>query len=425
MFKKSKYYIAFFDKKSNNYLLYNFFTQSLLSASPSIYNKLKVVFKNPDDFQDTSEFRILYKEGFILSSDIDETKKLQLYVQKEIPSAPLRITIATTLSCNFSCVYCFQNKSESFLTHNQANAILNYINSKKGRQLDLMWIGGEPLLNTEIIKYISENIQIPFSSTLYTNGYLLDKVINDLPTLNIKGIYLTIDGLPLKHNSLRYTSTDNNTFDKIFSNIQKIIEHYPEIKIVVKSNLENISAYEIDKFFDVFKPLQGKIRITLGNIIQKENIQNKMTTINNNQNQIDYNNIYYDKLLSNSFAIYKLPSISVVGCDAYLNDSLAFSPVGNVHKCIEGIGTKNLIIGQIKNDVIQFDKPQLAFIKAHNIFSNVKCTNCSIFPHCMGGCLMGQLFEKTDNKKAICFKLNYNSLTKMISNWYNVNHNIN
>ena len=57
--------------------------------------------------------------------------------------------------------------------------------------------------------------------------------IDYLNELRIKKIYLTIDGLPDMHNSVRYTVDDNHTFDKIVSNIRLVLDKYPDILIIV------------------------------------------------------------------------------------------------------------------------------------------------------------------------------------------------
>ena len=122
-------------------------------------------------------------------------------------------------------------------------------------------------------------------------------------------------------------------------------------------------------------------------------------------------------MLNNRFAVIKLPSIKLYGCEAYSPDSIAFSSDGTIHKCIEGIGTKNLIIGKIDEGKIIFNSDKYSYIKSFNIFNNRKCIDCRIFPHCMGACLQDQLNSKKHHQNK-CYDNKIESLKSMISNYW-------
>lgn len=256
------------------------------------------------------------------------------------------------------------------------------------------------------MKYISERIHVLYVSSLFTNGYYLDKYIDDINILNLEMIYLIIDGLPEMHNSIRYSKNDSNTFTKILSNIYKVIEKYPGINIVVKTNLKKGADFEFNKYLSLFKGLEGKIRLNPGCIIEKKE-----------KSYIDYSLLYYKDLLKNGFAIYKLPWKKLEGgCPSYNKDSFAISSNGIIHKCIEGIGTDNFIIGNTNRGVFDVDSNRIMNIQNFNIFNNMHCTECVIFPYCMGGCLQEQLFSEA---KCKYFKKRLIRAKAMVSHYYN------
>lgn len=413
-FKKSKYYIDFFDAITQSYLLYNFYTQSLISTSMEKNQQISLIFNDPDNYKDTKLFETLLKEGFVLPVEENETMLLQNKIKDSSINSPLRITIAPTLSCNFSCWYCYQNKKKSFLSMQQADAIIEFINDSHRKKVEIKWIGGEPLLNIDIIRHISNNIKKPYSSTIYTNGYYLNEIIEEMNLLQMNRIYLTIDGTPERHNLIRYSKDDKNTFEKITRNIKAIIEKHPQIQTVIKTNIDD-AKFDINKYLSIYKNFKGKVRLTFGSVINKDLIQNRSSEIK--ETSINYNQLYYNLLLDNRFAVIKLPSIKLYGCEAYSPDSIAFSSDGTIHKCIEGIGTKNLIIGKIDEGKIIFDSNKYSYIKSFNIFDNRKCINCRIFPHCMGGCLQDQLNSQKHYQNK-CYDNKIESLKSMISNYW-------
>ena len=53
----------------------------------------------------------LFEGGFIINDDVDELKLLKLnLLQSRYRTGNLGLTIATTLACNFRCVYCYEKK---------------------------------------------------------------------------------------------------------------------------------------------------------------------------------------------------------------------------------------------------------------------------------------------------------------------------
>lgn len=411
MYKESKYHILFKDDISGKYLLYNFNKEILIPLNLSQYDIVKKILKNPNDNVDNDYFKVLFNKGFILNVFIDELTILKEESRECLLSEPVYIAISPTLNCNFSCYYCYQERLNSYMSKEMADTIINKINSYE-KNIVFNWIGGEPLLNFDIIKYISQRTIVSFESNLYTNGYLLDKYIAELDVLNLKMIYLTIDGNPIKHNSIRFLNNDKNSFDKIMNNIYLISEKYPNIKIVVKTNIEQEDSFDFKDFISYFDDLKGKIRINPGCVIKRDK--------DGNSSFIDYSNIYYEDLLKNDFAVYKLPAKNAIGCPAYNKDSFSISSTGTIHKCIECIGTEDLIIGSINDDNMwNMDLEKIEEINKFDIFNKIGCVNCKLFPYCMGGCLKYQLKNNSNMKKCKTFSQRLFLTKSMISNFYN------
>lgn len=150
------------------------------------------------------------------------------------PKSISSITLGLTESCNFSCLYCRQFRSNSELDWLK---ILNFFKSFLPKTLPLQTIhfyGGEPLLKFEVIqktvsfieKYYGSNHFPAFSVS--TNGMLLDQ--ESLNYFNRKSfrIALSFDG----------TAQDESRGSGTFSKIIRILgarEKYPEIDWRIQS----------------------------------------------------------------------------------------------------------------------------------------------------------------------------------------------
>lgn len=390
MNKSSNYNIII---RNNEYLiLYNLLRRSLLIL-PNNVEILKKILNNPNSTYVNTEkeiLNVLKNEKFII--DELDSELLEIITNYKISlEADFTIAIAPTLNCNFSCSYCYQNKNSSFLNTENADVIISFIKKLYLQKINLQWIGGEPLLNKDMIYYISKKLkEIPYNSTLYTNAYLLDSaLVNDLMDLKINEVYLTIDGNEEEHNKRRNINGKLSTYSTIKKNIEKIIERYDsKIRIVIKTNLDKTNAPTYNELINDFRHLKNKIRFNYTPAYIKENMACSDKYFQPKEFS-RINNTIYQLLLKKGFATYKLPDLKYKGCPAY-GQSIAFDPDGNVYKCIEGIGTKNYIIGKILEKRIVFND-KVTLWNNYDISQNKKCTRCKYLPICMGGCFASQL----------------------------------
>lgn len=81
----------------------------------------------------------------------------EIYKNTVVNNQRLDIVILTTNQCNFSCAYCFQKREEYFLSLEQYDALLLFIEEKIKkygyRDVKIRWFGGEPLLGMKGICY--------------------------------------------------------------------------------------------------------------------------------------------------------------------------------------------------------------------------------------------------------------------------------
>lgn len=127
-------------------------------------------------------------------------------------------TICVTHNCNLHCVYCYQEHSVECMTWQTAVNCVDWIFSHIPSECDSVeidFIGGEPLLEFNLLKKITEYIldtykDIPFILFATTNGTVLTDDMKAWFT-NHKDIFwlgLSLDGTPETHNRNRSSSFD-------------------------------------------------------------------------------------------------------------------------------------------------------------------------------------------------------------------------
>ena len=194
---------------------------------------------------------------------MEESIYCDSFSYEDIFDSELVLTILPTGKCNFKCPYCFES-DKSFcrtaMTMEKQNTLLKFVQKviPKHKSLTIGWFGGEPLLEPQIIKYLSENLIrmcnarfLPYSSEITTNGFFLDeKTFDMLYKLKIYSYQITIDGVKEHHDKYRIARNGKGTYDIIMSNLLRIknSRHYKFALILLRVNVLKDSFERFDEF---------------------------------------------------------------------------------------------------------------------------------------------------------------------------------
>lgn len=161
-------------------------------------------------------------------------------------------TICVTHTCNLNCIYCYENKKDNYskLSFDKAIKIIDGIFEEKQDEVDgieFCFIGGEPLLEFDLIKNIVEyykllekqpNCNYIFSAT--TNGTILN---SDMKKWLIKNKNKFILCLSLDGNKETQDYNRDKSFDKIDLNF--FFNNYPNQGI--KMTISQYSIYKLSE----------------------------------------------------------------------------------------------------------------------------------------------------------------------------------
>jgi uncharacterized protein len=172
-------------------------------------------------------------------------------------ASQLRITVLTTLQCNFSCEYCYQGDRGDTSQPGQSMSldtatdvavwVARQVDTVRPERLVLTFFGGEPLLNTTAMYALAGACQriarargIDQRINIITNGLLLSPdIVNRMLPLGLNGIKVTLDGDRETHDRVRPARGGQGTFDRIIDNIRRVADLTP---IAIGGNFDAATA---------------------------------------------------------------------------------------------------------------------------------------------------------------------------------------
>ena len=123
----------------------------------------------------------LEKLGFYVDDENDEMGHLICRAYNNLENSKKdKYRILTTTACNAKCPYCYEKGVKSYtMTMETADRVVDFILEKSNgkKVIEIEWFGGEPLLNKNIIAYVSDRIDklkpadMKYEAAIITNGY--------------------------------------------------------------------------------------------------------------------------------------------------------------------------------------------------------------------------------------------------------------
>lgn len=146
----SKYNIVVNDYPQKDYsMIYNLFTHKIICV------------KGTSEEWSTKLRNKMISQGFLVDNQVAQQNEVLRYYQSEVESAhELTIMLILTRKCNCKCVYCYEDQQmaqfddmtdSSFIV----TSIINLMQQLLTSNLKIIFYGGEPLLQKNVIYQIS------------------------------------------------------------------------------------------------------------------------------------------------------------------------------------------------------------------------------------------------------------------------------
>jgi uncharacterized protein len=428
--------------------LMNTFTDAQLIVSRDVVDLLdRVEGFEPSTQPEREALELLVENGFVVTERAVEREDLKTFFREVREGTDtLKVTVLTTLQCNFACDYCIQgdhgdyNKSAAKMSMEMAERLGTWMESRidaiTPERLILTFFGGEPLLNMPVLYYLAERMHascktrgVQMLINIITNGLLMTReMVERLNPLGLNGIKITLDGDRDAHNKSRPLRGGQGTFDKIIANTRAVADL---TQIAVGGNFEMDTADSYPALLDFlaaqdfaprltkvnFKPVirekkaaavKGMIPLTVVGTEGKPLNGACMTSAGTGVSRVcDSCNFVDDQMsylreetkkrgFKTSDGVHNGP------CEIHKGHAHTIGPDGSLFACPGFAGEALQSTGHI--DGRQEEYRTQAMRNFEKLAAWEMCNDCAFIPVCAGGCTVASHSELGDLHAPNCHK---------------------
>ena len=442
---------------SDEVFLMNTLTDAQLIVSPDVAALLDRAARSDDGMSDVTgldeearaAFALLAEHGFLVADREADRHALDEYfanVRSDV--SQLRITVLTTLQCNFACDYCFQgdhgdyNKTAAKMSLETSARVARWIEREMDRlhpkTFVLTFFGGEPLLNLPVMYDLAERAWLAAQergTTLYiniiTNGLLLTpEVVDRLQPFGLNGVKITLDGDRDTHNRMRPLRGGQGTFDRIIENIRRVagrcdisiggnfdessVDSYPALLDFLKGQ-EFGGALKKIAFKPIVRPApapKGILPLIPVSANGKPLNGTCMTSAGSGGSVCDTCHFVDDKMSflreeTKARGFKTIDGVHMGPCEIHKEHAHTIGPDGSLYACPGFTGEPGLSTGHIDG------RHDTARDHARRRFDALgawkSCGDCAFIPVCAGGCSVASHSELGDMNTPTCHKPSFES----------------
>jgi uncharacterized protein len=438
----------------NEVFLMNTFSDAQLLVSPDVPALLERVAAgtaNPLSDEEHETLTTLAENGFVVSSREAERRGLEEFFRSVREDCEqLKVTVLTTLQCNFACDYCFQgdhgdhNLFAQKMTLEQAAQVVGWVEERldtvRPERFVLSLFGGEPLLNLPVAYYLAERCfaacqarGVEQKISIITNGLLLtEEVVDRLLPFGLIGVKITLDGDRDTHNRMRPLRGRQGTFDRIVENMRQVSHKVP---LTIGGNFDESSVDSYPALLDFlkeqsfsdaivkvnFKPIikttpatpKGMIPLTVVGASGKPLNGTCMTTAGaGNGSPCDSCHFVDEKMafLRSETKKRGFPTpdgVHMGPCEIHRKHAYTIGPDGSLYACPGFTGEAGQSVGHIDGRQEPWRAGVARRFEALAAYKN--CGDCSFIPVCAGGCSVASHTELGDMNTPTCHKGSFES----------------
>lgn len=363
--------------------------------------------KTTDHLTPTQE-STLEKSEFLIDPDFDERAYCDFFnLRSMYADSRLSMTILPTDACNFRCVYCYESAENHFLSEESEHAILKFLrlNLRKYRDFHLAWFGGEPLVRKEQVLRMTKEINalckaygVTFSGSITTNGYELDEsTFEELVRNRILSYLICIDGNQTSHNRQRPHFQNDDSYQRIMSNIKAIKNNCKSraFLITLRSNVTAQTEQYMDAYLDDLWQIIGddkRFKIVFQGVREwgGERIHDNRVEIVDSESRV-YSEWYLKAAKRGFHSAERLHlDLTAPFCAGNFINGFIVNPDCSLHKCTlcyYNPETKSRgSIGKINSaGVMEVDDAVVMNWLSRKNNHIERCDSCKLYPTCKGG----------------------------------------
>ena len=311
-------------------------------------------------------------------------------------------------TCNLNCAYCFASQGKyhgeravmSFEVGKQALDFL-IANSGTRRNLEVDFFGGEPLMNSQVVKdlvayarSIEKEHNKNFRFTLTTNGLLIDDDVIDFANREMSNVVLSLDGRKEIHDRYRVDYAGNGSWERIVPRFQKLVAARGGKNYYMRGTFTHANP---DFLKDIQQMLDlGFTELSMEPVVCAPGDSSALTEedfpvvcaqyeqlaelmLRRDREGKPFTFYHYMLDLSGGPCIYK----RISGCGSG-TEYMAVTPWGDLYPCHQFVGDEKFRLGNIWDGVTNTERR--AEFAACNVYAHPECRDCWARLYCSGGC---------------------------------------
>ena len=365
---------------------------------------------------DEAEARRLTELAILVDDPAAEQADLAgLVMQTNARAGRFRATVVLTLACNLACPYCFE---EQFRDGRQMHpdtarllvARLTGDHLTKGRDVQLRFYGGEPLMAVPLMEAISRPLQEAaaqvgrsFSCSMVSNGTLLTRpMVERLLPLGLKSVQVTLDGPPAIHDQQRPFAAGGGSFATILANLAEVADL---VSLELGGNFTRENFREFPAMLDAVLAagLDPKRlgAVQFAPILPKSGRPASPELSGHcpacSDPWLAEATLYLRQdSLARGFKVLK-PTMGI--CMVELENDLVVDCDGAIYKCPGLMGWPELAVGTLAEGITDYGT-------SHHLhhWRQDQCLECAYLPLCFGGCRLVNLLNQGDMAGLDCRK---------------------
>ncbi|HEY2432640.1 MAG TPA: radical SAM protein [Vicinamibacterales bacterium] len=391
----------------------------------------------------------LATHGFVVPTRDGERRDLRQFFQDVRESTDtLKVTVLTTLQCNFACDYCIQgdhgdyNKQAAKMSLETAARVAEWVERRLDaiapRRLILTFFGGEPLLNMPVLYDLAERLHqactergVDIVLNIITNGLLMSReMVERLNPLGLNGIKITLDGDRDAHNRSRPLRGGQGTFDRIVANVREVA-HLTRIAVGGNFNMDDVDSYPALLDFLAEQDFASRLsKVLFKPVIREKTAQSRgiipltvlgsegkplngacMTSAGTGVSRVcDSCNFVDEKMAflreeTKKRGFPTADGVHMGPCEIHKSHAHTIGPDGSLFACPGFAGEALQSTGHI--DDRQEDYRTQAQRNFEQLAAWQQCHDCAFIPVCAGGCTVAAHNELGDMHAPNCHKTSF------------------
>ncbi len=283
--------------------------------------------------------------------------------------------------------------------------------------MNVVFFGGEPLMNGSVISYIGGTVceycrahGIDWQAGIITNGTLLtEEIAAELASVGVVWAKVTIDGDRKAHDRLRVTATGGGTFDRIWDNLQGAARH---LRLIIGGNINDTNEATVPRLLDRLAAAPWRDAIMsvrfkpIGSFDKKHPLPSgsacQLSAFT--KEQVGWMLRLREEIRARGLPVVSDPNVGP--CDFFRPNTVSIGVDGALYPCPAFVGLPEFEMGNVVRGETTAFGEKVDGIRAWR----ESCHGCAYLPVCAGGCRVPAWLEHKDLSATVCDKVFYDAM---------------